>query len=103
MSGGPQLTAAGMTLGTVVYMSPEQLMGRDLGPTADVYAAGVILFEVTTGRLPFYHDNEMQLMKMIMKDAPPRPSAINPAIPPALEEVILRALEKVSHMIFPPE
>jgi predicted Ser/Thr protein kinase len=94
MAGGPQLTAAGMTLGTVVYMSPEQLMGRDLSPQADIYSLGVTLYEMTTGRLPFYHENEMQLMKMIMKEAPPPPSSIYPAMPKALEKVILKAIEK---------
>ncbi len=94
MAGGPQLTAAGMTLGTVVYMSPEQLMGRDLSPQADIYSLGVTMYEMTTGRLPFYHDNEMQLMKMIMKEPPPPPSAIYPGMPKSLERVILKAIEK---------
>lgn len=94
MAGGPQLTAAGMTLGTVVYMSPEQLMGRDLSPQADIYSLGVTLYEMTTGRLPFYHDNEMQLMKMIMKEPPPPPSVAYPAMPKSLERVILRSIEK---------
>lgn len=91
---GPQLTAAGMTLGTVVYMSPEQLMGRDLSPQADIYSLGVTLYELTTHKLPFYHDDEMKLMRMIMKEPAPPPSMAYPAMPKSLETVILRAIEK---------
>jgi tRNA A-37 threonylcarbamoyl transferase component Bud32 len=91
---GPQLTAAGMTLGTVVYMSPEQLMGRDLSPQADIYSLGVTLYEMTTASLPFYDENEMKLMKMIMKEPPPPPRMAYPGMPPSLEAVILRAIEK---------
>ncbi|GIW70542.1 MAG: hypothetical protein KatS3mg102_0084 [Planctomycetota bacterium] len=91
---GPQLTAAGMTLGTVVYMSPEQLMGRDLSPQADIYSLGVTLYEMTTGKLPFYDENEMKLMRMIMKEPPPPPRMAYPAMPASLEAVILRAMEK---------
>ncbi len=94
MSGGPALTAAGMTLGTVVYMSPEQLMGRELSPAADIYSLGVTLYELCTGKLPFYHDNEMQLMKMIMKEAPPPPSRYYAGLPKSLEAVILKSIEK---------
>jgi predicted Ser/Thr protein kinase len=94
MSSGPQLTAAGMTLGTVVYMSPEQLMGRDLSPQADIYSLGVTLYELVTGRLPFYHENEMTLMKMIMKEQPPPPTQHYPALPQQLEAVILRSMAK---------
>ncbi|HVY60789.1 MAG TPA: serine/threonine-protein kinase, partial [Planctomycetota bacterium] len=96
VAGGSQLTAAGMTLGTVVYMSPEQLMGRDLTPAADVYSLGVTLYEMCTGRLPFYHDNEMMLMKMIMKEAPPPPSSIYPAMPKDLEKAILKSMDKTA-------
>jgi serine/threonine-protein kinase len=94
MEGGPQLTAAGMTLGTVVYMSPEQLMGRDLSPQADIYSLGVTLYELVTGQLPFYHENEMQLMKLIMKSPAPPPTTHFPSLPKALEAVILKSLEK---------
>jgi len=92
--GGPALTAAGMTLGTVVYMSPEQLMGRDLTAAADIYSLGVTLFELCTGRLPFYHENEMQLMKMIMKEPAPKPTSIYPGMPKSLENAILKSIEK---------
>ncbi len=94
MAGGAQLTAAGMTLGTVVYMSPEQLMGRDLSAGADIYSLGVTLYEMTTGRLPFYHENEMELMKMIMKQEPPPPGSFYPAMPKSLERVIMRSIAK---------
>ncbi len=94
MAGGPALTQQGMTLGTVVYMSPEQLMGRDLSPAADIYSLGVTLYELVTGKLPFYHDNEMELMKMIMRQPAPPPSSHYPALPKSLERCITRAIEK---------
>ena len=86
--------AAGMTLGTVVYMSPEQLMGRDLSPQADIYSLGVTLYELVTGRLPFYHENEMTLMKMIMKEQPPPPTQHYPALPQQLSTTISAIGEK---------
>jgi serine/threonine-protein kinase len=90
----PGLTRVGMTLGTATYMPPEQLMGRDLTPATDVYAAGVTLFEMLTGRLPFEGDDTAALVRRIHKAAPTSPRMFNPAIPKELEDVLLRSLAK---------
>src|SRR5690606_4176898 len=88
------LTDTGMALGTAAYMAPEQASGQPLTPAADIYAAGVILFEMLTARLPFPGDNPVQVMFQHVNDPPPRPRTLNPDIPPGLELVVLRALAK---------
>ncbi|MDI3341699.1 MAG: protein kinase [Sphaerobacter sp.] len=88
------LTDTGMALGTAAYMAPEQATGTTLTPAADIYAAGVILFEMLTGRLPFPGDNPVQVMYQHVNEPPPRPRSLRPDIPPALEMVVLRALAK---------
>jgi serine/threonine-protein kinase len=93
----PQLTATGQTLGTLEYMSPEQLMGKQLDGRSDVYALGVLAFELMTGRLPFPDAvGPAMLISAQLKKAPPAPSTANPAgqIPPAVDALILRMLEK---------
>ena len=88
------LTDTGMALGTAAYMAPEQATGAPLTPAADIYAAGVILFEMLTARLPFPGDNPVQVMYQHVNDPPVLPRSIIAAIPPALELVIMRALAK---------
>lgn len=88
------LTDTGMAIGTAAYMAPEQASGAPLTPAADIYAAGVILFEMLIGQLPFAGDNPVQVMYQHVNDPPPQPRAINPTIPASLEMVILRALAK---------
>lgn len=88
-------TATGATLGTSWYMAPEQGRGaRDVDHRADVYAAGVILFEFMTGRVPFDGETEYAVIDGHIRQQPPRPSILNPAVSPSLEAVILSALEK---------
>jgi serine/threonine-protein kinase len=89
------ITQEGFTAGTPAYMSPDQI--RDFGhvkPVSDVYAMGVIAFEMLTGDLPFYHDAAMSLMMMHLNDEPPPPTLLEPELPEELEEIILHALEK---------
>jgi eukaryotic-like serine/threonine-protein kinase len=88
------LTATGMTLGTAAYMPPEQATGEPVDARADLYATGVILYELLTGRLPFTGDNPIEVIYQQVHDDPPRPRALNTSIPPALETVVLRALAK---------
>ncbi len=93
----PQLTATGQTLGTLEYMSPEQLMGKQLDGRSDVYAMGVLAYELCTGRLPFPEaKGPAQLITAQLRQTPDPPSKANPAgnIPPAVDAAILRMLEK---------
>jgi serine/threonine-protein kinase len=93
----PQLTATGQTLGTLEYMSPEQLMGKALDGRSDVYALGVVSYEMITGRLPFPDaKGPAGLITAQLKQTPIPPSQANPKtnLPPAADRVILKCLEK---------
>ena len=89
-----RLTQQGMTLGTVIYMSKEQLLGKPLDPRSDVYSLGVTLYECLTGQLPFYDEEERKLVVKIAKEDPIPPSQHYPGIKPDLEAVILRSMTK---------
>ncbi|WP_152412816.1 protein kinase domain-containing protein, partial [Nitrolancea hollandica] len=91
---GSSLTETGMALGTAAYMAPEQASGKPVGPGVDLYAAGVILFELVTGRLPFPGENPVEVMYRQVHEPVPWPSEVNRAIPAKLEGVILRTLAK---------
>ncbi len=95
-----RLTTTGMTLGTVQYYAPEQAQGEIVSPAADVYALGIVMYEMLTGRTPFDGDTPVAVAMQHIQDAPTPPSQLNPDIPPALEEIILRCLEKVPEMRF---
>jgi serine/threonine-protein kinase len=93
----PQLTATGQTLGTLEYMSPEQLMGKQLDGRSDVYALGVVAYETTTGRLPFPEaKGPAGLITAQLKQTPMPPSQANPKanLPAQADRVILKCLEK---------
>jgi hypothetical protein len=91
-----RLTLSGVAMGTPAYMPPEQAGGDHgaIGPPADVYALGIILYELITGRVPFQGKTFGKLLAQIERDPPPLPSALNPAIDPELEAFILTALAK---------
>ncbi len=95
-----RLTTTGMTLGTVQYYAPEQAQGEIVSPAADVYALGIVMYEMVTGRTPFDGDSPVAVAMQHIQDAPTPPSHLNPNLPPALEEIILRCLEKVPEMRF---
>src|SRR5256885_11541105 len=95
-----RLTTTGMTLGTVQYYAPDQAQGEIVNPAADVYALGIVMYEMLTGRTPFEGDTPVAVAMQHIQDAPLAPSQLNPNIPSALEEVILRCLEKVPEMRF---
>src|SRR5438067_1029274 len=95
-----RLTTTGMTLGTVQYYAPEQAQGEIVSPAADVYALGIVMYEMLTGRTPFDGDTPVAVAMQHIQDVPQPPSQLNPNIPPALEEIILRCLEKVPEMRF---
>jgi serine/threonine-protein kinase len=87
-------TEAGFILGTPLYMSPEQLRGEEVDARADIYSTGVVLYEIFTGELPFKGASAMQIMLKHLEEPPPAPRTVWPEVPPKLEAVILRCLEK---------
>ena len=88
------ITATGSVMGTAQYLSPEQAQGKATTPRSDIYSIGVILYEALTGRVPFEGDSAVAVALKQVSEAPRRPSAINPNIPPALDAVVMRALAK---------
>jgi len=88
------LTWPGSVMGTLAYMSPEQSRGEEVDARTDVYSLGVVLYEMATGAPPFRGESAEEVVNAILNTPPPRPSAMNPAIPARLEGLILRALEK---------
>ncbi len=81
-------------IGTLLYMAPEQLRGKDVGVRVDVYALGVVLFEMLTGRLPFESEEETALFYQIMNVDPPAASGIVPGIPKGVDNIIGKAMAK---------
>ena len=88
------ITATGSVMGTAQYLSPEQAQGKDTTPASDIYSIGVMLYEALTGRVPFEGDSAVAVALKQVNEAPRRPSAVNPEIPPALDAVVMRALAK---------
>jgi tetratricopeptide (TPR) repeat protein len=81
-------------VGTLGYMAPERLLHRDADQRADLYAAGALLFEMLTGRLPYEEPNYPALAVIAMTEAPPPPNALNPQVPEPLSNIVLRALAR---------
>jgi tetratricopeptide (TPR) repeat protein len=89
-----RLTQEGAILGTVFYLAPEQALGRDVDPRADLYSLGVVLYEMATGRLPFLGNNPLAVISQHIHAPLVPPRAHNPGLPPGLEAVILELMSK---------
>ena len=90
----PRLAPKGAVFGTPEYMSPEQARGEEAGPKSDLYAIGILFFEMTCGQLPFKSPDRDTLLEMQRTAPPPRPRQLRPDLPPAAESIIYRLLEK---------
>ncbi len=88
------MTETGVSFGTVDYLSPEQAQGRQATPRSDVYALGVVLYEMLTGKLPFDGASAVAVAMKHVAEPPPSPRRLNPNIPPGLETLVLRTLAK---------
>jgi beta-lactam-binding protein with PASTA domain/predicted Ser/Thr protein kinase len=93
-AGASDMTQTGSIMGTAQYLSPEQAQGHAVSAASDLYSVGIILYEMLTGRVPFEGESAVTIALKQVSEAPVPPSALNPAVPPALEAVVMRALEK---------
>ncbi|MFC1559003.1 protein kinase [Gemmatimonadota bacterium] len=88
------LTEAGLILGTVTHMSPEQAVGHPVDQRSDLFSLGIILYQMATGRLPFSGDSQLSILSSILKDTPPDPTQVATSCPPTLGRIIMRCLAK---------
>jgi eukaryotic-like serine/threonine-protein kinase len=93
-AGASDMTQTGSIMGTAQYLSPEQAQGHAVTARSDLYSIGIVLYELLTGRVPFEAEAAVTIALKQVSEAPVPPSAINPAVTPELEAVVLRALEK---------
>ncbi len=91
---GPQLTAAGQTLGTLEYMSPEQLMGKTLDGRSDIYALGILAHQMLTGTLPFSSGSPASIIQWHLKELPQPASSLVPSVPADFDPIILNMVAK---------
>ncbi|MBN2433457.1 MAG: protein kinase [Acidobacteria bacterium] len=92
--GESRLTRTGLAVGTLFYMPPEQIQGKEVDYRADIYALGLTIYELLTGTLPFRATTEFEIMQAHVKEIPKPPSKVYPYLPKVFDKVVLRALEK---------
>ena len=97
---GARLTGTGVAIGTLAYMSPEQIRSGRVDSRSDLYSLGVLFYEMVTGRRPVQGDTEHSLMEAQLHDVPPDPATVDPRVPQALSAAIMRALAKEPDMRF---
>ncbi len=98
--GTSRMTKQGNIVGTIEYMSPEQVRGQETDARSDIYSLGILLYEMITGRVPFTSDSEYDLMRMQIEDAPEPPRSFTAQIPLGIEQAIMRALAKKAEARF---
>jgi serine/threonine-protein kinase len=87
-------TRVGAIVGTPEYMAPEQLLGEEIDARADLYSAGVVIYECLTGRMPHEADTTVALISKVLDETPRAPRDVQPDIPAALSDLVLRTLSK---------
>jgi beta-lactam-binding protein with PASTA domain/tRNA A-37 threonylcarbamoyl transferase component Bud32 len=93
-AGNTNMTQTGSVLGTAYYLSPEQAQGRELTPASDLYSLGIVLYELTTGKLPFVGDTPVSTALKQVNETPVPPRQVNPNLPEPLQAIILHAMRK---------
>ncbi len=93
-TGEQNLTQSGVIMGTPSYMAPEQARSEKVDHRADLFSLGVVLYRLCTGRLPFQGHDALSTLMAVVTDAPPAPRQVNPQVPPALSELVMKLLEK---------
>jgi len=92
--GGSEITTQGVTVGTVPYMAPEQAVRGETGPRGDLFALGVVLYEMLSGARPFAGQTDFSTLHAIVNDQPPRLRHVRPSVPAALDRIVHKLLEK---------
>lgn len=87
-------TDPGITIGTTHYMSPEQARGREVDPRSDIFSFGAVLYEVSTGKLPFQGTSTVDILDQILNHDPAPPSHLNPELPPEFDRIVMKTLRK---------